>query len=160
MIKMSINCEINYWFIEMKIQVKHNILSMSIFIKIKLLIINRINITRPWRITSMNNEVKKILAEIVKKLKKDYKPLKIILFGSHAYGQPKDDSDLDLLILKNTRRRPVDRFVNVKRIIYNPKWRIPISPLVYTPKELENRLRMGDDFISEITKKGIVLYER
>ena len=160
MIKMSINCEINYWFIEMKIQVKHNILSMSIFIKIKLLIINRINITRPWRITSMNNEVKKILAEIVKKLKKDYKPLKIILFGSHAYGQPKDDSDLDLLILKNTRRRPVDRFVNVKRIIYNPKWRIPVSPLVYTPKELENRLRMGDDFISEITKKGIVLYER
>jgi len=157
---MSANCEINYWFTEMKIRIKHNILSMSIFIKIKLLIINRINITQPWRITSMNNEVKKILAEIVKKLKKDYKPLKIILFGSHAYGQPKDDSDLDLLILKNTRRRPVDRFVNVKRIIYNPKWRIPISPLVYTPKELENRLRMGDDFISEITKKGIVLYER
>lgn len=108
----------------------------------------------------MNNEVKKILAEIVKKLKKDYKPLKIILFGSHAYGQPKDDSDLDLLILKNTKKRPVDRFVNVKRIIYNPKWKIPISPLVYTPKELENRLRMGDDFISEITEKGIVLYER
>ena len=66
----------------------------------------------------MNNEVKKFLAEIIKKLKKDYKPLKIILFGSHAYGNPKDDSDLDLLILKNTKRRPVDRFVNVKRIIY------------------------------------------
>jgi predicted nucleotidyltransferase len=108
----------------------------------------------------MNKEVKKILAEIVKKLKKEYKPLKIILFGSHAYGQPQEHSDLDLLILKNTKRRPVDRFVNVKRIIYNPKWKIPISPLVYTPKELENRLKLGDDFISEITKKGIVLYER
>ena len=108
----------------------------------------------------MNNEVKKILAEIVKKLKKDYKPLKIILFDSHAYGQPRDDSDLDLLILKNTKNRPVDRFVNVKRIIYNPKWKIPVSPLIYTPKELSKRLRMGDDFITEITENGIVLYER
>jgi predicted nucleotidyltransferase len=108
----------------------------------------------------MNSEVKNILAEIVKKLKKDYKPLKIILFGSHAYGHPQEDSDLDLFILKNTKNRPVDRFVNVKRIIYNPKWKIPISPLVYTPKELKNRLKLGDDFISEITKKGIVLYER
>jgi hypothetical protein len=54
----------------------------------------------------------------------------------------------------------VDRFVNVKRIIYNPKWKIPVSPLVYTPKELKNRLKLGDDFITEITEKGIVLYER
>ena len=108
----------------------------------------------------MNNKVKKILSEIVKKLKKEYKPLKIILFGSHAYGHPKENSDLDLLILKNTKKRPVDRFVKVKRIIYNPNLKIPISPLIYTPQELDNRLRLGDDFISEITEKGIVLYER
>ena len=67
---MSVNCEINYWFPEMKININHNIFPRSIFIRIKLLIINRINKTHPWRITSMNNEVKKILAEIMKKLKK------------------------------------------------------------------------------------------
>lgn len=107
----------------------------------------------------MKEEVKTILSEIVEKLKSEYKPLKIILFGSYAYGNPKEDSDIDLLILKNTDKRRVDRFVWVKRIIYNPNHKIPVSPLVYTPDELEERLRMGDDFIKEIIQKGVILYE-
>lgn len=107
----------------------------------------------------MKEEVKAILSEIVEKLKSEYKPLKIILFGSYAYGNPRDDSDIDLLILKNTDKRRVDRFVWVKRIIYNPNHKIPVSPLVYTPDELEERLRMGDDFIKEIIQKGVILYE-
>jgi hypothetical protein len=67
---------------------------------------------------------------------------------------------LDLFILKNTYERRVDRIVQVKRIIYDSRRRVPVSPLVYTPDELEERLRMGDDFIKEIMKKGVVLYER
>lgn len=108
----------------------------------------------------MEEEVKTILAEIVEKLKREYKPLKIILFGSYASGAPEEDSDIDLLILKKTRERRVERFVGVKRIIYNPHCKIPISPLVYTPEELEERLRIGDDFIKEIIQKGVILYER
>ncbi len=107
----------------------------------------------------MRKEVRKTLSEIVEKLKSEYKPQKIILFGSYAHGNPRQDSDLDLLILKKTNLRRVDRFVKVKRIIYNPNRRITISPLVLTPKELANRLRMGDDFIKEIIEKGVVLYE-
>jgi len=170
---MSVNCEINYWIDNMKNQIDSFFKIKSNLIRNNIQYFNYVNIYKSiityhslnniesfLEYTIMNNEVKKILAEIVKKLKKDYKPLKIILFGSHAYGHPKDDSDLDLLILKNTKNRPVDRFVNVKRIIYNPKWKIPVSPLIYTPKELTRRLKMGDDFITEITEKGIVLYER
>ncbi len=108
----------------------------------------------------MNEEVKKMLSEIVEKLRNEYEPLKIILFGSYAYGNPNDDSDIDLLILKNTDERRVDRFALVKRIIYNPSCKIPVSPLVYTPNELEERLKMGDDFIKEIIQRGVVLYER
>ena len=108
----------------------------------------------------MKEEVKTILSEIVEKLKREYKHLKIILFGSYAYGNPTEDSDIDLLILKNTDKRRVDRFVRVKRIIYNPNCKIPVSPLVYTHEELEERLRMGDDFIKEIIQKGTILYER
>ena len=107
----------------------------------------------------MKKEVRKTLSEIVEKLKSEYKPQKIILFGSYAYGNPSEDSDLDLLILKNTNLRRVDRYVRVKKIVYNPDRRIIISPLVLTPKELANRLRMGDDFIKEIMQKGVVLYE-
>jgi predicted nucleotidyltransferase len=108
----------------------------------------------------MNQEIKKIILEVVGKLRSEYDPLKIILFGSYAYGNPTKDSDIDLLILKNTDKRRADRFVEVKRIIYNPDLKIPISPLVYTPEELEERLKIGDDFVKEIVRKGIVLYER
>lgn len=108
----------------------------------------------------MKKEVKIILFEIIEKLKSEYKPIKIILFGSYAYGNPTEDSDIDLLILKNTNERRVDRFVQVKRIIYNPNCKIPISPLVYNSMELKARIRMGDDFIKEIMHKGIILYER
>ncbi len=108
----------------------------------------------------MNKNNKKIISEIVEKLKETYKPRKIILFGSYAYGKATEDSDIDLFIVKNTGKRRIDRFVDVKRIIYKPELRIPISPLVYTPKELEERLRMGDNFINEILKKGVILYDR
>jgi len=108
----------------------------------------------------MKEEVKTILSEIIEKLKRDYKPLGITLFGSYAYGNPTEDSDIDLLILKDTKNRRVDRFVQVKRIIYNPNCKIPVSPLVYTPEELKERLRIGDDFLKEIIQKGVVLYEK
>nr|MDO8077116.1 nucleotidyltransferase domain-containing protein [Candidatus Freyarchaeota archaeon] len=108
----------------------------------------------------MKGKIKPVISEIVEKLKSEYKPLKIILFGSYAYGNPVEDSDIDLLILKDTGKRRVDRFVEVKRIIYNPNRGVPVSPLVYTPAELEERLRIGDAFIKEILQKGVVLYER
>jgi len=108
----------------------------------------------------MNQEIKKIILEVVGKLRSEYEPIKIILFGSYAYGNPTKDSDIDLLILKNTDKRRADRFVEVKRIIYNPDLKIPISPLVYTPEELEERLKIGDDFVKEIVRKGVIIYER
>jgi len=107
----------------------------------------------------MKEEVETILSEIVGRLKSEYNPLKIILFGSYAYGTPGKDSDIDLLILKDTNERRVDRFVWVKRIIYDSNRKIPVSPLVYTPDELSERLNMGDDFMKEIIQKGVVLYE-
>jgi len=108
----------------------------------------------------MDKETERIIFEIAEKLKNEYEPLKIILFGSYAHGSPEEDSDIDLLILKNTRKSRADRFVTVKRIIYNPNRKIPVSPLVFTPEELEKRIAMGDDFIREIMQKGLILYER
>ena len=108
----------------------------------------------------MESKIDKILNEIVEKLQREYKPLKIILYGSYAYGTPNVDSDIDLLILKNTSERSVDRFVKVKKIIYNPKRKIPVSPLIYSPDEVKERVRIGDDFIKEILNKGVTLYEK
>lgn len=108
----------------------------------------------------MNAKIESVLNELIGKLKENYDPLKVILFGSHAYGEPTDDSDIDLFIVKNTDRRRSDRFVDVKRILYNSNIRVSISPLVYTKEELEERVKIGDDFILEILQKGVVLYEK
>jgi predicted nucleotidyltransferase len=104
--------------------------------------------------------IRLLLKDIVRRLNKSYDPEKIILYGSYAYGNPTSDSDIDLLIIKDTDKRSVDRFVEVKQIIYKPGRSVPISPLVYTPKELEDRLKMGDDFVAEIMARGKILYAR
>ncbi|HEY0087825.1 MAG TPA: nucleotidyltransferase domain-containing protein [Candidatus Lokiarchaeia archaeon] len=108
----------------------------------------------------MSANVEIILNQIVDKLKIHYDPIKIILFGSYAYGTPSEGSDIDLFIVKNTTKRRVDRFVEVKRLIFNPNLKIPVSPLVYTPLELEDRIKIGDNFIEEILQKGVILYEK
>lgn len=107
-----------------------------------------------------NEKVNKIIAEVVDKLKAEYQPEKIILYGSYAYGQPNEDSDIDLFIIKDTNKRRVDRFVEVSEITYNPKRPISIQPVIYTPKEVEERLSIRDGFIEEILAKGEVLYAR
>ena len=107
----------------------------------------------------MVEDIEKILLEVIDKLRDGYRPIKVILFGSYAYGKPTEDSDIDLLILKDTDKSRTERFVEVKRILYDPKLGIIISPLIYTPEELEERLKMGDDFVEEILRRGIVVYE-
>lgn len=98
-------------------------------------------------------EIKRITNQIVK----HYKPEKIILFGSFAYGKPKENSDLDLLIIKRSRKKRVER---IKEVLMKTKGSLPLSPLVYTPNEIQERLKLGDFFFKTILKKGKVLYER
>jgi predicted nucleotidyltransferase len=92
---------------------------------------------------------------IVSKLK----PEKIILFGSYAYGNPTQDSDVDLLVIMNTKAKDVDRYVAVSNLLYPRQF--PVDILVKTPKEIEAEARKKSNFfLREILKKGKVLYER
>ena len=104
------------------------------------------------------DEIQAILDEIVKKIIAGYSPRKIILFGSYAYGMPTEDSDIDLLIIKETDKRPIDRWTEVKRLLRDRGREAPVSPLVYTPKELSDRMGIKDFFIQEVMDKGKVLY--
>jgi len=98
-------------------------------------------------------EIKKIVKQIVKK----YKPEKIILFGSFAYGKPKPSSDVDFLIIKNTKKKKVER---IKDVLMQIKSNLPVEPLIYNPKEVQNRLSLGDFFFQDIVNKGKVVYEK
>ncbi len=102
---------------------------------------------------NQQKEIQKITRQIIKK----YKPEKIILFGSFAYGKPKSSSDVDLLIIKRSEKRKVER---IKEILMGVKSNLPIEPLVYTPEEIKERLNLGDFFFQTILKKGKLLYEK
>ncbi|MFQ6101409.1 MAG: nucleotidyltransferase domain-containing protein [Anaerolineae bacterium] len=101
-----------------------------------------------------------MIEQIVNRIVEQYRPEKIILFGSYAYGTPDAGSDVDLLIVKETDERPIDRRVTVRRIAYAPRRGLPFSPLVITPQELDRRIELGDPFYHEIIARGEVLYAR
>ncbi|MBW2040339.1 MAG: nucleotidyltransferase domain-containing protein [Deltaproteobacteria bacterium] len=106
----------------------------------------------------MSNEKREIIVRAIEKIKKYYKPQKIILFGSFAWAKPTKDSDVDLLIVKKTKLKHRERSLTVRRMISEENALIGIDILVYTPEEIAERLRIGDSFISKIFKKGEVLY--
>lgn len=99
-----------------------------------------------------------IIQSILQKLITEDAPQKVILFGSYAYGAPGSDSDIDLLIIKETSDRFIDRWVTVQRILTGIHRGLPVETLVLTPQELEKRLAIGDQFIAEIVEKGKILY--
>lgn len=98
-----------------------------------------------------------LLKRVVHQIVEGVHPEKIILFGSHAYGRPTKDSDIDLLIVMKSRRRPVERAVEVsKSIRFYP---FPMDILVRTPQEIRHRTQMGDPFFEEVLSRGKILYE-
>ena len=109
----------------------------------------------------LNKKEKAVLNKFAKFLRKTFPDeiIRIILFGSYAHGNFTDDSDIDLLIIKDTKARFLDRWMAVRKILADPKRTIPIETIIITPVELEKRLEIGDQFFEEIVKTGIILYE-
>jgi predicted nucleotidyltransferase len=105
-----------------------------------------------------DKRIKEMITRMVEKIKREYQPEKIILFGSYAWGKPTKDSDVDLFIVKETQERHIDRSVRVAEILDEESWILAIEPWVYTPTEVSQRLKIGDPFIKKIIKKGKVLY--
>lgn len=104
-----------------------------------------------------NRKARVIIQKIVEKIRREYRPEKIILFGSYSYGKPTAESDVDLFIIKESDKRRIDRFCEVRRIIRGIKG-ISVQPVVFTKKEIAQRLRLEDNFFKEVLEKGEVLY--
>lgn len=88
---------------------------------------------------------------------KAFKPQKIILFGSYAYGRPHRDSDVDLLVVMPERRRA--GYQTVVRIREKVAASFPVDLLVHGCRDIERRIKDGESFILDITEKGRVMYE-
>ena len=105
--------------------------------------------------TIKNKELKKITQKIVK----EYKPEKIILFGSYAWGKPTEDSDFDLFIVKNSRKRRIDRERELLGHLFGYDFPA-MDILIYTPTEIKRRLNIEDPFVKDIFSKGKLLYAK
>ena len=107
----------------------------------------------------MNAGYKKAIRDIVDTLKLEYKPEKIILFGSCVSGKITPDSDIDMLIIKDTDKAYRERWIEVGRLVRNPKRNIPFEPFIITTKEFQRELKRNF-FLQEIVEKGRVLYAK
>lgn len=105
----------------------------------------------------MTKEAQAEIKSITRTIVREYKPEKIILFGSFAYGKPRASSDIDMLIVKKTKKRRIDR---IKDVLYMIDNNFPFEPIVYTPGEINDRLTLGDFFLQTIMQKGKILYEK
>ena len=91
----------------------------------------------------------------ITRIARQFKPDKIILFGSHAYGQPKSGSDIDLLVVMPDIDSTIQKASEIRLALPAD---IPIDVVVRTPEQINKRLKMNDFFIREIMEKGRVLY--
>lgn len=101
----------------------------------------------------------KELDKLKKVIVKNYKPEKIILFGSLAWGKFGPDSDIDLMVIKRTAKDYFERNDDfIKKVDTNVD--APKDIIIYTPGEIKKRLVLEDDFICDIISKGKILYEK
>jgi len=106
-------------------------------------------------------EIEKLKKEIVERLK-PFKPQKIILFGSYAYGNPTDESDIDLFIIKDiepelTREFSLKAKKALREIIFREK--IGIDIFVDSPERVAKRIsEIKDQLYLQIMKHGKSLY--
>ena len=86
----------------------------------------------------------------------EFKPEKIILLGSQAYGNPTPDSDIDLLVVmpySGTALHKAGEILSQLQV-----W-MPVDVIVRSTEDIEQRLRLGDRFMQEILERGKIMYE-
>src|SRR5205085_10297539 len=84
-----------------------------------------------------------------------FRPDRIILFGSYAYGTPRKDSDVDLLVVMPFEGNGLRQAAEMIRQVDPP---FAVDLLVRTSAELKQRLEWNDFFLREIVDKGKLLY--
>jgi len=95
------------------------------------------------------------IEDVVNQIATRFHPQQIILFGSYAYGNPRPDSDVDILVIMETQMSGVQQSI---RILKSINYLFGLDLLVYTPENLAHRIAIGDPFIKEITQRGKVVY--
>jgi predicted nucleotidyltransferase len=105
----------------------------------------------------MQQVTTELLEQITQKLAVTLNPEQIILFGSYAYGEPNEDSDIDFMVIvshsdepRYRRSRPAYRALRGMRI--------PTDVIVVTREEVKRKINVKSSLISRVIHDGKVLY--
>src|SRR5206468_5909406 len=85
----------------------------------------------------------------------EFKPERIILFGSYAYGAPTADSDVDLLVVMPCKNDSSRKAFEIRRAIPAD---FPVDLLVRSPEQIKQRLELNDWFMREIIEESRTIY--
>ena len=96
------------------------------------------------------------LRKVTQQIVEQFHPQKVILFGSYAYGQPTEDSDVDVLVIMETEGNPLYTAAHISAAVDHP---FPLDILVIQPSDLAFALQEKNIFETEVIKKGVTLYE-
>lgn len=98
------------------------------------------------------------IQKITDKIVKEFKPQKVVLFGSYAWGTPTKDSDIDIFVIKDDPRKNIrDMAIDLEEILL-PRT-LPLDLIVYKPEQVERFIKEENMFITKILTKGKTLYE-
>ena len=95
------------------------------------------------------------IRRFARRVAEQFRPERIILFGSHAYGQPNADSDVDLVVVMPARNQ-LDQAAKIRLAVRAP---FAMDLIVRTPKKIEQGIKDRDSFTLEILSKGKIIYE-
>jgi predicted nucleotidyltransferase len=108
-------------------------------------------------IQDRQKSLKEELVRIVTIIQNEYDAEKIVLFGSLVSETVHEWSDIDLLVIKKTDKRPIERTMELTNII---RPQVGIDLFIYTPDEIDILLKERYPFLLNILKTGKTVYEK
>jgi predicted nucleotidyltransferase len=107
----------------------------------------------------MNKEISKVKDIILETLGEDCE--KIILFGSYAYGAPREESDIDIyVVLKDGSRPPILALEDISVGFGKHKYCEPVDVLANYSSRYKYRISAAGTIEHTIANKGVVIYDR
>lgn len=103
-------------------------------------------------------DVEDFLDRVVRCLRAEPSVQRVILFGSHAWGEASPDSDVDLFVVMDTDEGPFQRRLRLRRLLREDRPSVPFDLVVLTPDEVEQRIAIGDVFVERMLGEGRVLH--
>jgi uncharacterized protein len=98
-----------------------------------------------------------LLDRITQSLVSSLKPEQIILFGSHAYGEPNEDSDVDLLVIVSQSDEP--RYRRARQAYKALRgFGIATDVIVMTKEEVERKMNVRSSLVHRAIHDGRILY--